>query len=259
MSTSREHASRIQEQFNRQALAYARLDFASEMPGLRRVAKLAGAGPGDRVLDVACGPGFLTMALAETGASAVGIDITPAFLALGQAETRERGIERCKRVRGLVEQMPFTNRVFDIAVCRAAFHHFPSPAEVLAEMKRVTKSGGRVIVIDMVASADAAKAANQNAMERLCDPTHVQALSETAFHHLFADAGLTLKDTRYGETAYSLEAWLTHGGPVESSAAKIRGIFEEAINCDTLGLRVWRENGEIHFAHPGAAFVLKVD
>lgn len=257
MTNFRTHAERIREQFDKQAAAYARLDFASEMTGLQRVAGMTRVRPGDRVLDVACGPGFLTMALAMTGATAIGLDITPAFLALGQAETRERGIDRCHRARGLVERMPFPNGAFDAAICRAAFHHFPEPASVLAEMKRVTKPGGRLFVLDMIASDDPEKAANQNAMEKLCDPTHVEALSEAAFQRMFDDRGLELTDTRYAETAYTLEEWLMHGGPSAENADRLRATFREALSQDSLGLRVWTDQGSIHFAHPGAAFVLR--
>ncbi len=256
MTTQPTHADRIRAQFDKQAAAYAKLDFASEMVSLQRTAGFTRVGSSDRVLDVACGPGFLTMALAMTGAMAVGLDFTPAFLALGQRETRERGIGRCSRARGLVECMPFPDASFDASICRAAFHHFPEPAAVLHEMKRVTKPGGKVFVLDMLASEDPEKAANQNAMEKLCDPTHVEALSESAFQRLFNDADLKLKDTRKAETAYALEDWLTHGGPSDTNAEQLRTIFREALVQDSLGLRVWEENGAIHFAHPGAAFVL---
>jgi ubiquinone/menaquinone biosynthesis C-methylase UbiE len=250
------HAERIREQFDKQAAAYVKLDFASEMGGLKRVAGFTRVGEGDRVLDVACGPGFLTMALAMTGATATGLDFTPAFLALGQLETRERGIDGCSRARGLVERMPFPDATFNVSICRAAFHHFPKPAAVLAEMKRVTKPGGKLFVLDLVSSPDPEKASKQNAMEKLCDPTHVEALSETKFQRMFEDAGLKLADTRYAETKYAFDEWLTHGGPSPENAERLRVIFRESLVHDTLGLRIWEEDGAIHFAHPGAAFVL---
>jgi len=250
------HSERIREQFDRQAIAYAKLDFASEMDGLKRVAGFTRVGEGDRVLDVACGPGFLTMAIAMTGATAVGLDITPAFLALGQRETRDRGIDSCSRGRGLVERMPFPDGTFNVSICRAAFHHFPDPAAVLAEMRRVTKPGGKLFVLDLLSSPDPEKAAAQNAMEKLCDPTHVEALSEAAFQRMFEDADLELTDTRYAETKYAFDEWLTHGGPSKENADRLRAIFRESLVHDTLGLRIWEENGAIHFGHPGAAFVL---
>jgi len=250
------HAERIQKQFNTQAEAYAKLSFASEMAGLQRVAGFTKVGQGDRVLDVACGPGFLTMAIAMTGATAVGLDITPAFLAMGQRETRERGIERCSRARGLVERMPFPDAAFNVSICRAAFHHFPDPATVLAEMKRITKPGGALYVLDLMSSSDPEKAAAHNAMEKLCDPTHVKALCETEFQQMFEAAGLELTDTRHAETTYSFEDWITHGGPSVKNIERLRALFQESLQHDTLGLRIWEEDGAIHFAHPGAAFVL---
>ena len=65
MADSSEQIDKVRQQFTRQADAYIRTRQASDEAGLLGLAALSGAKAGDRALDVACGPGFLTMALAS--------------------------------------------------------------------------------------------------------------------------------------------------------------------------------------------------
>src|SRR5205823_14758678 len=158
---------------------------------------------------------------------------------------------------GNVERMPFPDASFDAAVCRAAFHHFAHPVAVLGEMVRVTKPGGRLVILDMLASEDPAKAEYHNRMERLCDPSHARALPGSEFDKMFAAAGLRVVINRARETGYSLSDWLDHGGPPPERRKEITHMMEAAIDRDLSGLRIWREEGEVHFAHNGIAYALE--
>src|SRR5262249_39998341 len=142
------------------------------------------------VLDVACGPGFLAMTLAQYSARAVGVDATDKFLALAQAEAQRRGLRNLSFHCSDAGQLPFADATFDRVLCRAALHHMPQPDRTLAEMKRVVKRDGRVLILDLVASEDPQKAAYHNRLERLCDPSHARALAEAEFDRLFAQVGL---------------------------------------------------------------------
>src|SRR5439155_1021152 len=95
-------------------------------------------------------------------------------------------------VLGDVERMPLADASFDVAACRAAVHHFPRPEVVVREMIRVTRPRARFLIADQVSSEDTDKAALHNEIERLCDPTHVRALSESEFELLFARLRLTV-------------------------------------------------------------------
>lgn len=257
MSEPKSHAEKIREQFNKYGEAYIKFDYVSEEKGLKRLVQLAGAGPDDAVIDVACGPGNVALAFAKVCRESVGVDVTDKFLAMAKEEAARQGVRNVRFVQGDVNQLEFANGRFDIAVCRAAFHHFPEPGEVLAEMVRVVKPGGRLMVLDMVASEDPKKAAYHHEMETLCDPTHARALSKSQFNTLFKEAGLTVLLEKEGETAYPVDAWIEHGGPPQHDRQRIRELLEACLEYDHAGIPVWRTTeGTLMMAHPGIAFVL---
>jgi ubiquinone/menaquinone biosynthesis C-methylase UbiE len=251
-----DHVDRIRQQFTRQAGAYAGMSQTRDAAGHRLLAKLAGAAPGRRALDVACGPGLLTLALAEAGAETTGVDATDALLALARAEAERRGLSVAFGAADATA-LDLPSAHFDVVTCRAAFHHFPEPARVLAEMARVAKPGGTLLVADLLGSEDAARATLHDRIERLCDPTHVRALPESAFDALFRAAGLAVQAKPAGEMTYDVEEWLAHGGPSTDAAAEIRRLLEGSIDGDRAGLAVRREAGRLRFRHRTAAFLLR--
>ena len=248
---------RIREQFTRQAEAYARMRQATDEGALKGLVALARTAPSDRVLDVACGPAFLTMAFAEACGSAVGLDATDAQLDLARREAERRGLANLSFVSGEAEQLDVDDGSFDIVSCRAAFHHFAEPEAVLREMVRVARPAGALLIVDMLTSEDAAKAEAHNRIERLCDPTHVRALPASEFDALFAATGLEV-EARPGFTLdYEVGEWIEHGGPSEETAAEIRRELEASIDPDRTGLHVRRERGDLYFSHTAAAFLLR--
>jgi SAM-dependent methyltransferase len=96
-------------------------------------------GPGDRVLDVACGPGYAAVAAAGRDASVIGVDIASAMveLATGLHPGLDFRVADCAH-------LPFADSEFDVVVSNFGLPHFPDPVAVVIEMARVTRPGGRV-------------------------------------------------------------------------------------------------------------------
>jgi len=257
MNESRDHIDNIRDQFTRQADAYVRMAQTTNERGLRRLVSLASAEAHQRALDVACGPGFLTMAFADVCASTVGLDATDEFLARARDEAARRGLENIEFQKGDAEHLPFDDASFDIVSCRAAFHHFPHPERVLAEMQRVAAVGGRVVIADMLASDEPDKAEYHNRVERLCDPTHVRALSAAEFEAMFAEVGLEILQQPRSTLDYELDDWISHGGPSAEEAREIHELMGASVETDLCGLNVRREGGRLHFSHTAVAYVLQ--
>jgi ubiquinone/menaquinone biosynthesis C-methylase UbiE len=225
--------------------------------GMRLLVALAGAGATSRVLDVACGPGFLTLAFAGACASARGIDATPAFVERARRLASERGIENVSFELGDANALPEPDASWDVVACRAAFHHFPDPARVLAEMVRVAKPGGVLLVADLLGSELPKRAELHDRIERLCDPTHARALPLSEFSQLFRAQGLEVASQFGSEMHYDVEEWLAHGGPEPDAAAEIRSLLEASIEGDRADLAAHRAEGRLRFRHHTAAFVLR--
>jgi SAM-dependent methyltransferase len=99
------------------------------------------ATPGGRVLDVACGTGVLTKALAEAGAHVIGIDASEGYL---EGARRRRSHPNISYEHGDMRHTRFDDGVFDAAVSTLALDVLPEIEQVVAEMKRVTRPGGVV-------------------------------------------------------------------------------------------------------------------
>jgi SAM-dependent methyltransferase len=116
-----------------------------------RIARLLlGLGEGDRVLDVACGPGNFSREFARTVGReglVVGIDASRTMLERGAAERRRAGVENLVLVRGNAVEMPFADGSFDAACCFAALHLFADPFDALDEMRRILAPGGRIALM----------------------------------------------------------------------------------------------------------------
>ena len=239
----------IRSQFTRQGEAYAETAQARDEAAHTMLVEMLRPTAESHVLDVACGPGFLTMAFARYCASVVGLDATEAMLSMARAESGKRGLSNVRFEEGLATDIPFAPASFDIVSCRAAFHHFPQPEGVLTEMRRVLKPSGKILIADTVTSEDPREDEVHNAIERLCDPTHVKALSRTEFHQLLRTTGLDIVTELPGRITYDLDGWILHGGPSPEIEKEIRRRFDEALKNDKTGLRVRTKGEKILFTH----------
>jgi ubiquinone/menaquinone biosynthesis C-methylase UbiE len=114
-----------------------------------RITALSGARHGDRVLDVGCNGGYLTRLLSR----AVGPDGTVTGLDPSEqaiAHARRRAPENCRYTTGAAQDLEFPDASFDVVTCVLAMHHIPEPerAAAFAEIYRVLRPGGRLLVAD---------------------------------------------------------------------------------------------------------------
>jgi ubiquinone/menaquinone biosynthesis C-methylase UbiE len=93
---------------------------------------------GTRLLDVACGPGWLSAAAAQRGAIVTGLDFATNMLTIARARCPEAAFHE-----GDAEDLPFEAGQFDAVVCSLGFPHFPNPDRAIAEAFRVLTPGGR--------------------------------------------------------------------------------------------------------------------
>ena len=247
----------VQKQFNRQANDYAQTAQARDVRAMSGLVQLSRADGTSRSLDVACGPGRLTASFAQVVEHATGIDATENLLAIARTEAKELGVDNVTFIHGSAMDMPFADASFDVVSCRAAFHHFAEPAAILAEMVRVTAPSGRLLIADILGHDDATFGKNHDAIEQLCDASHVHCLSGGEFSEIFERAGLKVVKEHFGTMDYELDSWLAHGGPDELSEEKIRELMSSNQVDDETGLQIRSEGGAVKFTHQTVVYLLE--
>ncbi len=116
----------------------------------------AGLPTGAKVLEIAPGPGYLTLELARLGRFQVsGLDISRTFVELACENARQAGLSIDFRL-GDVADIPFKAGSFDLVICQAAFKNFTRPVRALDEMHRILRAGGTAVIQDL--SRDASNA-----------------------------------------------------------------------------------------------------
>jgi ubiquinone/menaquinone biosynthesis C-methylase UbiE len=124
---------------------YRRTFFGLE---LRRIQRLAlerlRVVPGQRVLDLGCGPGDGAALLNGKGAVAIGLDYSQGMLEDAKKVPQNAG----RLSRGDAGRLPFKDGAFDKIVCTNSFHHYPDHRRALAEMRRVLRPGGLLVLVD---------------------------------------------------------------------------------------------------------------
>jgi SAM-dependent methyltransferase len=250
--TEASHQGLIVDQFTRQARLFSTAAPITNADALRMIVEAARPGPDDTVLDVACGGGIVVCAFAPQVRRATGIDVTPAMLEQAQRLAAEKGLANVEWRQGDVKALPFEDGSFTIVVTRFSMHHFPDPAAVLREMARVCAPGGRLVVVDMYASEDPAKAAEFNRLERLRDPSHMRSLTLAELKGLFGEARLPEPEASFYELRDEVRNLLARSFPVPGDDVKIIELFKTSAADDRLGVPVRVEGDRIHYAYPVA-------
>jgi SAM-dependent methyltransferase len=160
----------------------------------------------ERALDVGTGAGALALALAPLVREVVGIDPVPELLTL--ARSKAAGFENVIFVEGDAEALEFELGSFDLAATLRTLHHVRRPERVVAELARVTRPGGRVLVVDQLAPTDPLAALELDRFERARDPSHTRLLSDADLRGLFDANRLELVRAETRPEERELDAYL---------------------------------------------------
>jgi ubiquinone/menaquinone biosynthesis C-methylase UbiE len=245
------------QQLQRRPAAYVMPASPFDQKFIAFMISISGVSKSDQVVEIACGGGTTTLAFAERCGHAIGVDVAEEPLRLARTAAAERNVSNVDFILSEVERLSFDDDTFNGALCRFSFHHFVNPARVFAELARVVAPGGWMVIADMVASEDPAKAELHNRMERLCDPTHSRTLPGSEFERMFSEHGFRIALKVERDARLTLDDWIRFGGASPENAAKLRELAAAAVDQDRAGLRFTRDGDQIRLVHNSVSFVIE--
>lgn len=246
MNQQTRHNNEIISQFTQQAIPF------SELPGhldaMDLLVTISKVNAYSQVLDVASGPGLVATAFAKIAREVECFDLTPAMLEQARQRATAEGLSNISFREGDAMALPYPNNSFDVVVSRYSFHHFLHPERVLAEMIRVCKPLGCVVVADV--AIDPECSARYNYLEKLRDSSHVRALSSYEFVRLFTqEAFLNCTQSEY-TIDVKLEDQLSVSFPDGDDVNQIRKLIAADIGNNKTGLNPRELAGVIYYSYP---------
>jgi ubiquinone/menaquinone biosynthesis C-methylase UbiE len=218
------HDEVIADEFTHQAESFNHNAVAYDPATLDALLSIAAPQPDQRWLDLCCGPGVVSRALAPLTGEVMGVDATSAMIDVAKREADQ--IPNLTFQVGDATDLSLPDESFDGAVNRFALHHIPVPARVFETLGRVTKPGGSVVVADHLRDVDGDAAAWSLELERLRDPSHWSCLTADQLRRAGQLAGLKLESEEAGPFELDFDDWLARG----SGGLKNRAAIERALS-----------------------------
>jgi ubiquinone/menaquinone biosynthesis C-methylase UbiE len=194
MSSNAERRAALQQE--RAAALAERLDGLLQLNG------------NERTLDVGAGAGALAFALAPRVREVVAVEIDEELAARARVDAPAN----VKVIVGDGEHLPFERAEFDVAGTLRTLHHTRRPELMVAELARVTRPGGTILVVDQLAPVDPLAALELTRFEHARDPSTTRILADTDLRGLFDANGLALRRQQIVREPRDLDAYLDLAG-----------------------------------------------
>ncbi len=190
MTESRTYEALVGGQFGARAAAYLGSAVHAQGADLQALAALVHDQPQARVLDLGCGAGHVSFAVAPHVGEVVACDLSAEMLDMVARAAAERGLSNVRTKQGVAESLPFADGRFDVVLSRYSAHHWRDFDAGLREATRVLKPGGVTGFVDAVSPGSPLLDTHLQAVEVLRDPSHVRDYARAEWETALARAGL---------------------------------------------------------------------
>ena len=193
----------------------------------------------ERALDSGCGAGALAFALAPFVASVVGVDLSEDLVAAG----RELAPANCELRVGDATALPFEYGSFDIVGCMRVLHHAHRPELIVSELARVTRPGGRILLVDQIGAVDPVVSAETDRFEHARDPSHTRLLPDQDIRGFLDANDLDVLTNEIVREQRNLERYLDLVGLEGDERRRVGGMAPGAVYDVEIGWYVARKRG----------------
>jgi ubiquinone/menaquinone biosynthesis C-methylase UbiE len=202
------HASKVGKQFGTVAEAYLSSTVHSQGADLEAIKNKLRDQSGARVLDLGCGAGHLSFAVAPRVGAVVAYDLSTEMIDIVTNEARRRDLRNVFIKEGQVECLPFEDASFDWVCTRYSAHHWTDIRRALREARRVLKRGGALIVIDTYAPSNPLLDTHLQTIELLRDGSHVRNYTATEWKSMLMEAGFLVGAQSAWKIPIDFKAWI---------------------------------------------------
>jgi ubiquinone/menaquinone biosynthesis C-methylase UbiE len=222
------HHDQVADAFGSTAAAYLTSAVHATGADLQELAREVAAAPNAAVLDLGCGAGHVSFAVAPHAASVVAYDIAEQMLATVAAAARERGLTNITTQQGPAERLPFADATFDRVLSRMSAHHWHDVPAALKEVRRVLKPGGRVVFVDIAGADHPLLDTHIQAVEVLRDGSHIRDYRADEWLTLFSQAGFKAEIRSRWRLPLQFDTWVERMRTPPERVTAIRSLWKNA-------------------------------
>lgn len=218
----------VAEQFGSTAAAYLSSAVHANGADLEAAKDIARRYSAPAVLDLGCGAGHISFAMAPFSASVTAYDLSEKMLAVVAASAAERNLQNIETKLGQAEKLPFADETFDVVVTRFSAHHWADVPAALKEVRRILRSGGVAVVIDIIASENPLHDTILQAVEILRDASHVRDYRASEWVSMFAAADFVCTRVSDWRLKMVFDEWVARMRTPPERIAAIRSLLDSA-------------------------------
>lgn len=218
----------VSEQFGSVAEAYLSSKVHAQGSDLQDLAQRVQRQGAPLVLDLGCGAGHASFAVAPHAKSVIAFDLSEPMLTVVKRTAQERGLENIETRQGSTEALPFDDASFDIVCTRYSAHHWNCFEPALAEIFRVLKPGGKCFVIDIIAPLATVADTYFQAIELLRDASHIRDRSLPEWRAALLQAGLRPLGEQSWKLQLDFDSWIARMRTPPERVIAIRSLWDVA-------------------------------
>ena len=200
---------------------------------MRRVADLQRIGALARdlliadVLDLGCGGGHVSYALAHAGVGrVVAFDLTAEMLGVVASEAATRGHTQIETHLGSAQHLAFEDACFDMVVTRYSAHHWPDVGQALGEVFRVLRPGGLLVVIDVISPEIPLLDTVLQTVEILRDESHVRDYRASEWRAMLTGANFSAPEFDQWRLPMEFNSWVARIGTAKARIDALKVVID---------------------------------